>query len=349
MHNARGWMKWIGAAAFALLTTAALAAPQKQFTMTASNASLFRIAVKITNTSPGGNSSFNSLDLDLGAAVAAQGPVTVVHSGTSAPSFTASTSTLGHVRLSGLTPVGRNEYIIVTFGVAPTCPGSVNLSLNATVWTGSSFSGDTFVPLSSNVPASVACDATLACSGSNVHDEPVTDQNETTITRRNDKDPLSPCPPVDVNVVISQSGRTVQIQWDEVAYPNLVLETDTMWPIEAVDDSTTTAVETFPKRTRVAWCPTGDPACTPVFIEAQLCTKNDSPTTSDGLATMPMLPPGLPPPYSTQVPQRARACIISEAYEVKSAAACATAGLSLPCVVVNTIMYVVGDPWLSRQ
>src|SRR5687767_10358763 len=112
MRNVRKWIQFVLSLALIAFAAASAAAPQKQFTLGVSAAGPLRIAVKLTNTSPNGNSTFNSFDLDLGGAIPT-GPVTLVHSATSSPSFTADlTSVPGHVRISGLTPVGRTEFVI---------------------------------------------------------------------------------------------------------------------------------------------------------------------------------------------------------------------------------------------
>ena len=373
MNRIRKLLQYGVGAAIAAFALTATAAPDKLLTLTAvspdvipaattalgdpcSNlGALTQVTLTLKNESPrGGNSNINSAAATL--LTSASGVRLCAPSSPIATTVVVDPLNPLRIKVSNMTGVRpSNTFTISVYVYVPPTTTCSTATWDADAWVGNSFNGDPFNPLPGVNPPTdrksiaLGCDTVLAC-GESYNGEPITDSNSTTITRKDDKDPASPCPDVAVNVVITQAGRTVMIQWDEQTYPNLVLETDTMWPIEAVDDPLTTSVtETFPKRTKVAWCPATNPGCTPVFIEAQLCTKSDSPTTADNLATMPALPSGLPPPYDTQVPQRARACIISEAYEVKTFNDCSTAGVSSPCVIVNTIMYVVGDPWLSRQ
>lgn len=55
--------------------------------------------------------------------------------------------------------------------------------------------------------------------------------NTTTGSRDENKD-LSTCVPIPYDLSFSPDNKTVTIIWDELAQPNAVLETDTLWPFE---------------------------------------------------------------------------------------------------------------------
>lgn len=344
MINVRKWFQFALSLTLIAIAASSAAAPQKQFTLTLSQAGPLRVAAKLTNTSPNGNSSFNSFDLDLGGFMPS-GPVTLVHSATSSPSFTADlTSVPGHVRISNLTPVGRTEFVVVTFGLQSTCPSSGNATVDATVWTGSNFSGELFNDLSGVQSVSAGCDTVIASCAppANVYNEPPSPSgNVTSIERLPNKDG-SACQPIAFNVTFLDGDRTVFVQWDEVTFPNVVLRATVSWPVELTETATS-----FPKRTQVAWEELSPGV--PKYTLAPACASDVPPTTTN--TTMPIVN------YAPYTGQKVRACLVEEAFKAQSASsvpapspACpAPTSAAVGCILVDSVFYITGDPWLSRQ
>ena len=338
MRDVRGWMKLFMAFVFVAFAMPGLAQPAKIYGLKMSPTALplggvgLVVTATFKNEVPNGNSSFNSLVLVAPAGLTIPAQTITTPSG--------SAVIVGNtIRVSNISPVKPQKSFEFTFTVNVVATTCTSDNWGSTVYAGSNFSGETFAiqpsPLSSIV-ALVGCDGALACSPSSPYTE-----GTTTITRDVDNPDKAPpiCQSVPFNIILSDSDRLVLIQWDENVAPEVVLKAETEWPVENLTSTQ------WPKRTRVAWAV--DNANAPVLIDAPACLLSG--TDSPGLVGMDNVFPmvTVPPEYGAS-PQRARACIYDEQFQVQTASAC-TGVAAFGCIKVKTKMWISGDPWLSRQ
>jgi hypothetical protein len=260
----------------------------------------------------------------------------VSHTGTSTPSWSLDTATPGLLRISNLSPVGRSQSVTFTFSLAVTS-GCANYQIlwNADAWSGSSFSGDRFDPLTLNLATTAGCDTNLDCD-TNYVEVGLVNFTKTTLDRLFDKNGPT-CTPIPISVLFADDDRTVQVAWDEAANSNVVILSTTEWPVEPLPSTS------WPKRTRVAWLTDGSG---PVFIDAPACVSNSAPTlVGTVLTTMPYLGSTLPAGYAGE---QSRICIVEETVQVQEQSTDCPMALN-GCVKVTSKMYIVGDPWLSRN
>ena len=301
------------------------------------------------NDTPNGNSTINSAILKL--QTTATGIVlcnaTVLGGGTAVVSGQT-------VRVSGIPGVRPgNQFTIKVAVYVP--PGTLctNTIWDLDAFTGNSFNGDPFLALPGETPPAdtkpvlVGCDTLLACGASYTEPPGAPEgSNRIVIKRENDKNNPPVCPDVAFNVSFTLGNQTVQIQWDEGTFPNVVLRTTMTWPMEQLPQtllSSPPVPDNWVKRTKVAWLTDGGGQ--PVFIDAQACITNDVPTIiglPSTLSTLPRLPAGVPAPYVAG--SQARACIIAEVFDTQPSSVCATG-----CAIVDSEMYIVGDPYVTRQ
>jgi hypothetical protein len=135
--------------ALALFALPVNAAPEKMFSVAISPSPIpagpATLDATFANETPNGNSTINSLRLTVPAgftiANTATDPPTSLYPGTIAFDVNA-----GTISMSGMSPLKPGKSFKLTFKV--TAPGSCTVATwNAQAWTGSSFSGDTFLQL----------------------------------------------------------------------------------------------------------------------------------------------------------------------------------------------------------
>ena len=383
MKTLKCFAHWFLAALIATVAMSAGAAPSKQYefrmspkaTLSASPTTIQFIAT-FKNTTPSGNSTFDSLKIVTGLKEATGIEVLSVDSveyntEDKNGNLASPTWSVGSFDLTGtgVSIVGSNQVIAVGGINPPIKPGTPNIlrvkftanvaactSVNATwtptVWTGSNFGGDVFNNLTGSL-FTTGCNAVLACTEEQT--VPPSGVSQTTITRVTDKDNACTTTQIGLNLNFDLVNRNIEILWDEVTYPNVVLKSETDWPIEAIPTNAN-----WPKRTRGAWkaYATGPLAGQPAYIDLPACTSDSQPmfsplpvTPSSVLSTMPVLTNIGPStlansPYSDN--ERARICIYEETFTVQPPASCPV-GATAGCVAVHSLMWISGDLWLSRN
>jgi hypothetical protein len=306
------------------------------------------VTLTIKNKSPsGGNANINTVRIFLEnapAGVVLCNPISLAPTGGTAvitdqngtPLATGNT-----ISISGMSGVKPSKSFTVTVRVY-VAPNTLCTSAtwNVDAWVGNSFNGDPFNPDPDVGPnadkktVGIGCDAVLIGCGGGLQE--TSGGNTTSLTRFPDKDG-SACEEVAINLLFSDQNRTVEAQWNQTAHPNLVLKSDTLWPIEDLTGSL------WPARTRIAY--TVDEFGAPKFFPAPACGDTAPPTTSN--FTMPDLPTNDPLIPDELEGTRSRMCIVFEKFDVQPLSSCPASPFG--CVRVQTIMWITGDAWLSRQ
>jgi hypothetical protein len=235
---------------------------------------------------------------------------------------------------------------------------TVSATCSSSTWPIFASTGNTFSSVdkfTEDLPLQTAfgCDVVLgSCSPPSSYTE-VSGGNTTTIQRF--EKPGFPCDPIAFNVLFTNADNTVEIQWVGQA---VFLKSTVLWPPALVDPITTQ-----PKLTWVAWETETDPGPNqglPIYIPVPACVMSDLLTaTTDPfpiLSSTATLPNGDPNPYAGL---RARICAIEEVFSVKpqaEASDCPTqppgltpSGVVLSCVQADSVFYINGDVWLSKQ
>lgn len=303
------------------------------------------VTVKVTvynGSPPPGLSTMNSLQITAPAGVTIRG----ISPGTISPIDGAQTVTVAN--FPGIKRSESKEFTLTVDNPISSCTtGTWAIAAN----TGNAFpGGDSFDPIveKMKLTSGVGCDVFLACAQPlNVYNEPASPSgNLTSIERLPNKDG-SACQDVGFNVSFSNGDKTVQIQWDEQAFPNVVLKATVTWPLELTETATS-----FPKRTAVAWeliQPPNPGAGTPNYTLAPTCTSDQPP----GPSPVPHTP--MPTVnYAPYTGQRVRVCLLEETFKVQTpyptTALCpATSDPAVGCVLVDSVFFITGDPWLTRQ
>lgn len=355
MHTLRRWCLLLAA-----MATVAFAAPgfAKNFraelvdaagqpTVAVPNGTDITIRLKVYNTSTE-PATVNSIVLCNVPGVTLTGTVPMTGSGaleTYVPSGNDPNvcGPAGGKTLTNFTGIRRNT--TKTFQLYATVSATCS---SATAWpifasTGNTFSSVDKFTQDKPLQAAFGCDIVLGCAGTYT-EPPGAGPNDPSVTiqRFPDKNDGTTCVPTGFNVTFI-SQRQVQVVWDEGNFPNVVLKTTVTWPKELTEQTTS-----FPKRTQVAWAETSPG--NPNFIAAPACISAAAPTawTTSNPSPFPLLDASHPT-YPNVI---AKACLISEEFVVQAPATLncpSPTSLSVGCVMVDSVFWLRGDPWLSRQ
>jgi len=169
MNSVRKFVGFVLALALAAFALPGIAAPEKKFSVAVSPASLTAgtvpspgISVRIKNETPNGNSSINSLTIQLPTGFTLTAKPTTAYSGVVNWSGAGATS----FSVTNMSPLKPNEQFFVSLpGVSISSTICGTGAWGATAWTGSSLSGDTFLRVAPSAVPSGYATATEVISG----------------------------------------------------------------------------------------------------------------------------------------------------------------------------------------